>query len=60
MELILALIGIIVVVFILTHLRPLTEDEVRQLGKKRRRKKFVNIFLSTKENLLLIKNLKKG
>lgn len=41
MEFILALIGIfgvVVLLLILTHLRPLTEEEIRQLGTKRRSK----------------------
>lgn len=62
MEIALALIsivGIIVLIFILTHLRPLTEDEVRQLGTKKRRKQIRQYFSFDKREFTVNKEFKK-
>jgi len=62
MEIALALIsiiGVIVLVFILTHLRPLTEDEVRQLGTKRRKKQIRQYFSFGKREFIVDKEFKK-
>jgi len=62
MEIVLVLIsiiGIIVIAFILTHLRPLTEDEVRQLGIKRRRKQIRQYFSFGKREFTVNKEFKK-
>lgn len=62
MEIALALIsivGIIVLIFILTHLRPLTEDEVRHLGTKKRRKQIRQYFSFDKREFTVNKEFKK-
>jgi len=54
-----SIIGIIVILFILTHLRPLIEDEVRQLGTKRRRKQIRQYFSFNKREFIVNKEFKK-
>jgi len=54
-----SIVGIIVLIFILTHLRPLTEDEVRQLGTKKRRKQIRQYFSYDKSELTVDKDFKK-
>jgi hypothetical protein len=54
-----SIIGIIVLVFILTHLRPLTEDEVRELGTKRRKKQIRQYFSFDKREFTANKKFKK-
>lgn len=62
MEIVLALIsiiGIIVIVFISTHLRPLTEDEVSRLGTKRRGKQIRRYFSFDKREFTVNREFKK-
>jgi len=62
MELVLALAGIfgvVVLLLILTHLRPLTEEEVRQLGTKRRSKQVRRYFSFERGEFSVSKEFKK-
>lgn len=62
MEIILVLIGIVGIIFlffILTHLRPLTEDEVRHLGTKRRKRQIRQYFSFDKRQFSVNKEFKK-
>lgn len=58
--LLLLLIGCCVLVFVLTHLRPLTESEVAQLARRRRKKQIQWYFSFTKREFIANRDFKKA
>ncbi len=55
----LALFTIIILFYVFTHLRPLTDDEISSWPKKEEIKLLEIISFLTIENITLIRNLKK-
>ena len=60
MEYVIGLICIVIVVFIVIHLRPLREEEIRALGQKRRNKQILKYFSFDSREFNANKDFKKS